>query len=132
MAACSGVTWTLRWPMQLCSKADASGMSPMDDGATDSGTDRLLPSMPNSAASSSTSDWLTLSWHSPANAVLHEIVKASSNVSVGPLPQLSPPKFCIVPPSVSGSTLGALIVSPGLTPAFNAAAATTTLKIEPG
>jgi hypothetical protein len=80
---------------------------------------------------------------SAANAVLHDLASANASVAVVPLSQVSPPKFSTHgADSVLGQAdlrvgssgqkaFGAGMRSSALTPFFNTAAESMTLKIEP-
>jgi hypothetical protein len=89
MAACSGVSCTSRWPIELCASAASSSMSPSVLPLTGSGTSKPSSSMPKASAMSRSRSSPSFT-PSSAKAVLQEMVSASiSDWSAPPL-QLSP------------------------------------------
>jgi hypothetical protein len=130
LAICRGETRTSRWPIADWAVAGTSWVSGMELVAAGSsyGLGSLNPNFSASAASFSSPS----STPSAAKVVLQEIRSASGRVRL-PSPQLLPPKLRISAEvwgtSNTGGDGSSRLVE---TPFSSAAAAVTTLKVDPG
>jgi hypothetical protein len=132
IAACSVVTRTSRWPIEVWPSAASSSMSPTVLPATGSGICRRSSSSPNASAIARTFSSPS-SMPSIANAVLQEIVSASWSVCSPLGLQLEPLKLGMTRELLgSWNSVGAGITVSGVYPSASAAADTITLKTEPG
>ncbi len=132
IAICRGVTRTSNWPIADWAVCGAFGSSGKRLSATLVGTRRSFSPKPNASACSRSTSSPSCRPSAP-NAVLHEILSASASVEVSPL-QADPPKLrrSLSVCGRSSSTGDGISVSGVTCPDSSAAAAVTTLNVDPG